>query len=238
MSFIINKIKNYDMRDEIFKKMYPGLVMISFGFFFPIFFELFINLMNAFEISITNQIGQINQGLNITHEIKGVDELKDFNKYLIHIWSSWVILIGFAYIIKSITYTKKKDENEIEEIKNNIDVLQEINNQIIDFKNEKINNFVVEIDDLATKLLNTKIVKENPDWNFLVNKSKKEYILNIYEIYIGLPNNEKNIDETKKQLLIVLSGLKKIECEIQNKLYESQKVNKKFLEEKVKAIGE
>ena len=205
MSFIINKIKNYDMRDEIFKKMYPGLVMISFGFFFPIFFELFINLMNAFEISITNQIGQVNQGLNITHEIKGLNELK----YLIHIWSSWVILVGFAYIIKSVIYTKKKDENEIEEIKNNIDVLQEINDQIIDFKNEKINNFVVEIDDLATKLLNNKIVKENPDWNFLVNKSKKEYILNIYEIYIGLPNNEKNIDETKKQLLIVLSGLKK-----------------------------
>ena len=52
MSFIINNIKNYDIKDEIFKKIYPGVVMVSFGCFFPIFFELFINAMNAFEICL------------------------------------------------------------------------------------------------------------------------------------------------------------------------------------------
>lgn len=235
MNFTISEIKNYTKRNKVFENWFHGTMMIFCGIFFPIFFNFFIN---SFDVAITNAVNSLNQSVGITTDLsfKKFDGLEELNHYFLNIWSTWMILVGCAYIMKSFFYKAKNNEGE-EIIENKI-ISQEIIEKNIDFKNEDLNTLFVEINDLAIRLLNNKLVKENPEWNFLINKSKKEYILNIYEIYTNLPNNEKNIIETKKQLLIVLHGLKKIEKEIQNQLYENQKINTKFLEEKIKAIGE
>ena len=96
------------------------------------------------------------------------------------------------------------------------------------------------IKNLANELNQNEIVHKNPEWIFLVEKSKSEYVEKVYKNYMSLPKNKKlkNLTETKNQLTIILNGLVKVEDNLEKEVQKMQKANETFLNEKVKSIGE
>ena len=115
-----------------------------------------------------------------------------------------------------------------------------IKNNEIDFDNKELNNLVSMIKNLANELNQNEIVHKNPEWIFLVEKSKYEYVEKVYKNYMSLPKNKKlkNLTETKNQLTIILNGLVKVEDNLEKEVQKMQKTNETFLNEKVKSIGE
>ena len=115
-----------------------------------------------------------------------------------------------------------------------------IKNNEIDFDNKELNNLVITIKNLANELNQNEIVYKNPEWIFLVEKSKSEYVEKVYKNYMSLPKNKKlkNLTETKNQLTIILNGLVKVEDNLEKEVQKMQKANETFLNEKVKSIGE
>ena len=118
--------------------------------------------------------------------------------------------------------------------------LVRIKNNEIDFDNKELNNLVSMIKNLANELNQNEIVHKNPEWIFLVEKSKSEYVEKVYKSYMSLPKNKKlkNLTETKNQLTIILNGLVKVEDNLEKEVQKMQKANETFLNEKVKSIGD
>lgn len=129
-------------------------------------------------------------------------------------------------------YTSSIKEEIVKDIK--------IKNNEIDFDNKELNNLVIMIKNLANELNQNEIVHKNPEWIFLVEKSKSEYVEKVYKNYMSLPKNKKlkNLTETKNQLTIILNGLVKVEDNLEKEVQKIQKANETFLNEKVKSIGE
>ncbi len=214
-------------------------------FIMGVIFLGFPNLIQLMTADLTEKSTGTQLEIASQEALKSMSSLVGSTSYIIGIGMIVSAIIAFHRYSQGEDFesvsTNNKDTGFIkEDKKEEIVKAIKIKNNEIDFDNKELNNLVSMIKNLANELNQNEIVYKNPEWSFLVEKSKSEYIEKVYKNYMSLPKNKKlkNLAETKNQLTIILNGLVKIEDNLEKEVQKMQKANETFLNEKVKSIGE
>lgn len=131
-----------------------------------------------------------------------------------------------------------------EEIQSAIKQINKENDIPFNFKNNELNKLVIEILNKLEYLKNHVYIQKDIESALMVEKTEKEYILKIHKNYIDIPENKRGKNGIKnspynltfKQLKLLISGLDEIENKIVKDSLMKQKINEKFLKEKVGSI--
>lgn len=115
----------------------------------------------------------------------------------------------------------------------------------LDFEDQEINSKVKLILERSDVLQRNEFVKEDAESSLMMEKSQKEYLIKIWNNYMSLPKHLRNVvnegknprTSTLEQLNLILNAFDLIEEKIVQDAQFKQKVNEKYLKEKVATMG-
>jgi hypothetical protein len=166
-------------------------------------------------------------------------------------------IIGLVFFIMGITgihnemkgnsFVEKKENIKLKEEDTKESVVlkkEEVKASVIDFENKELNFLLFEIQSKIKELKNNNGVMKDIESVHMITQTEEKYLYDIHNSYISIPAKKRNqlfkkdnpFDLTKNQLNLLLRGLNDIEDKMINDKIFNQKVNEKFLKEKIATI--
>lgn len=212
----------------------------------------FLNLNQLFNIMENTLVDPKNPGSallsNMQTMVDSMTILIGTMGYIIGLGFFIMGITGIYNEIKGDSFIDKKENiklKEEEDTKESVIIKkEEVKPSIIDFDNKELNSLLFEIQSKIKELKSNNGVMRDIESVHMITQTEEKYLFDIHHSYISIPAKKRNqlfkkdnpFELTKNQLNLLLKGLNDVEDKMINDKIFNQKVNEKFLKEKIATI--